>query len=131
MDKGLLVAVGMRIRMARRDMGLTQEEFAEELGVSRTTVAHWERGKHGPDLSMLLRLAIFCGKRTDEFIFGGETDLRPTGCRRDPVKGCALCLPALRVRCRELNALVRGQSEAVAVWVTGPRSAQAGASQAS
>lgn len=35
-----------RIRSLRETLGLTQEEFARELGVSFTTVSRWENG-HG------------------------------------------------------------------------------------
>lgn len=36
--------IGRRVQIARKKAGLTQQEFAERLDVSRSTVANWERG---------------------------------------------------------------------------------------
>jgi len=36
------------IRRARERLGLSQEEFARRLGVSRVTVTRWENGKRRP-----------------------------------------------------------------------------------
>ena len=38
---------------------LTQESFAEELGVSRQAVSKWENGSSVPDVQMLIRIADF------------------------------------------------------------------------
>ena len=37
-----------RIREIRNRLGLTQERFAQRLGVSFVTVSRWERGKSKP-----------------------------------------------------------------------------------
>lgn len=37
-----------RIRSLRRQLGLTQAEFAERLGVSMQAVSFWERGTRTP-----------------------------------------------------------------------------------
>lgn len=36
------------IEALRKALEMTQEEFAEELGVQRTAVAHWEKGIRRP-----------------------------------------------------------------------------------
>lgn len=41
-------ALGTKIRKRRQVLRLTQEELAAQLGVSKSTVAHWESGKHFP-----------------------------------------------------------------------------------
>lgn len=43
--------IGMNIQSRRKMCGLTQEQLAECLGVSRQTVAKWESGETTPDLS--------------------------------------------------------------------------------
>ncbi|HIV86989.1 MAG TPA: helix-turn-helix domain-containing protein [Candidatus Pygmaiobacter gallistercoris] len=48
---------GARIGALRREKGLTQEQLAERLGVSRRTVSRWETGSNLPDLDLLLELA--------------------------------------------------------------------------
>lgn len=42
--------VGVNIRLHRLKKGLTQEDLAELLGVSRTTVYHWEAGSRLPSV---------------------------------------------------------------------------------
>ena len=44
MDNGL----GERLRDARKDKKLTQEEVAEKIGVTTTTIQNWEKGKYIP-----------------------------------------------------------------------------------
>jgi putative transcriptional regulator len=45
-----------KIKKIREKMGMTQEQFAQRLGVSFVTVNRWENGKHPP--SALARLRI-------------------------------------------------------------------------
>lgn len=49
--------LGEKIRQARRDKGLTQEQLAQALFVSRQTVSNWENGKTEPDYQTLVRLS--------------------------------------------------------------------------
>jgi transcriptional regulator with XRE-family HTH domain len=49
--------VGGRLRVARRSVGLTQKQLAEELGVESITVSRWERGVTTPSLPRLRRIA--------------------------------------------------------------------------
>jgi transcriptional regulator with XRE-family HTH domain len=49
--------VGGRLRTARRSVGLTQKQLAEELGVEAITVSRWERGVTAPSLARLRRVA--------------------------------------------------------------------------
>lgn len=44
----------------RRTVGMTQEEFAKELGLSRMTIAFWEIGKYEPSPMAIKRLIEFC-----------------------------------------------------------------------
>ncbi|MGN0972881.1 MAG: helix-turn-helix transcriptional regulator [Aristaeellaceae bacterium] len=49
--------LGQKIRQTRRDRGLTQEQLAETLHVSRQTISHWENGRTLPDYLLLCELA--------------------------------------------------------------------------
>lgn len=42
--------IGAIIKKARNNAGLTQEQSAEALGVSRQTVSNWENAKSYPDI---------------------------------------------------------------------------------
>ena len=45
-----------RLRQYRKDKGLTQQELADQLGVSNKTVSRWESGSY-PDVTTLVALA--------------------------------------------------------------------------
>ena len=62
-------AKGKRVRQARDRVGLTQEELARKLGVSRTTVLRWENGTFAPRFA-LERLARVTGVRVAWLAFG-------------------------------------------------------------
>ncbi|MGN1002458.1 MAG: helix-turn-helix domain-containing protein [Oscillospiraceae bacterium] len=51
--------IGENIRRFRREMGLTQEQLAEAVGVSVAAVSKWEKGLSSPDIAMLPLLADF------------------------------------------------------------------------
>lgn len=50
-------SIGIRIRNARKQKGLSQEQLAEKLGVSFQAVSTWEQGKFIPDSEHLPALA--------------------------------------------------------------------------
>ena len=49
-------AIGSYITRKRREQNLTQEQLAEQLGVSNKTISKWENGKCMPDYSVIQRL---------------------------------------------------------------------------
>jgi transcriptional regulator with XRE-family HTH domain len=51
------IAMGERIRRARKSLSLTQQEFAERLAVTQPTVHRWEKGFYDPDEGALQRLS--------------------------------------------------------------------------
>ena len=53
------------IRKNRRESNLSQEAFAERLGVSFQTISKWERGECYPDIEMLPKIANFFGITID------------------------------------------------------------------
>lgn len=50
-------ALGRAIRRARKRRGVTQIEFARQLGMHRTQLGHVEQGRKDFQLSTLLRIA--------------------------------------------------------------------------
>ena len=60
------MAFGERLQATRRKNGLTQEEFAEELQVSRQSVSKWESGRGYPEMEKLLYLCRRYGVTMDE-----------------------------------------------------------------
>ena len=57
----------------RKLKGLTQEEFAKELKVSRQTVSAIENGKYKPSLDLAFDIALYFNKTIEEiFIYEKE-----------------------------------------------------------
>lgn len=48
-----------RIRTLRKSLGMTQEEFGEQLGVTKLTVLRWERDNKVPEPSLRLICRVF------------------------------------------------------------------------
>ena len=56
-----------RLRQYRRDKKLTQQELADQLGVSNKSVSRWESGSY-PDVSLLGPLAAALGVTVDDLL---------------------------------------------------------------
>jgi len=52
-----VLQVAKNIGRRRRELGVTQAQLAERLGVETETLSRFERGKHAPTLRNLIRLA--------------------------------------------------------------------------
>lgn len=52
-----MTSLNERLRQLRKQQGLTQEQLAQQVNVSRQTVSHWENGRASPDYAMLHLLA--------------------------------------------------------------------------
>lgn len=62
--------VSAQIRKYRSNMGISQEELAEKVYVSRQTVSNWETGKNYPDIHSLLLLSSLFNVSLDQLIKG-------------------------------------------------------------
>lgn len=62
------VSIGNRLYQYRRKSGLSQEELAAKLGVSRQAVSKWERAEAEPDTDNLINLSKIYGVTLDELI---------------------------------------------------------------
>ena len=61
-------SLGKRIMQHRKDMGLTQDQLAEKLGVTAQAVSKWENDQSCPDINMLPKLAEVFGTTTDALL---------------------------------------------------------------
>ena len=59
-----------QIKKYRDQLGLSQEELAEKIFVTRQSISNWENDKTYPDLQSLLRLSDLFGLSLDELIKG-------------------------------------------------------------
>ena len=60
--------LGKRIAANRKRMQMTQDQLAEQLGVTAQAVSKWENDQSCPDIAILPRLAEIFGISTDELL---------------------------------------------------------------
>ena len=51
------MTLGEKIVKARKNMGISQKELSEKLGISPTRLNYWEKDKRFPPVPMLNRLS--------------------------------------------------------------------------
>ena len=60
--------IGQKLREARQRRGLTQEELAERLRLSRQTISNWENERSYPDIMSLIALSDLYGLSLDGLV---------------------------------------------------------------
>lgn len=66
-----MLSLGNRIKSAREKMGITQEELAGDVGISRAAVARYESGEIEPKIKNLIAIATRLNVTTD-YLLGIE-----------------------------------------------------------
>ncbi len=82
----MAVTLGTRIAEQRRKMNLTQDQLAEQMGVSSQAVSKWENDLSCPDISLLPSLSDLFGISIDELLRGESqkiVQVLPEGERKD------------------------------------------------
>ena len=62
--------ISEKLKEARQKTGMTQDQIAEKIMVSRVTVSNWENGKSLPDIVSLISLSDLYGISLDELVKG-------------------------------------------------------------
>lgn len=70
-------AVAKNLKRLRTRQGMTQEELAEQLHVTRQAVSNWETAKTQPDIETLMVLAEALGTDANELIYGPRSAGEP------------------------------------------------------
>lgn len=65
-----------KIREARTEIGLTQEQAAETLMVSRQTISNWENGKSLPDIVSVIKMSELYQISLDELLKGDNAMMK-------------------------------------------------------
>lgn len=67
-DSSDSLKIGVRIRSARGEAGLTVDQVAQALGVNSRTVNGWQSGRSRPSYERLVELARLLGKPPSYFL---------------------------------------------------------------
>ena len=49
--------IGEKLKNSRMNAGMTQEQIAEQINVSRQTISNWENGKSLPDVISFIKIS--------------------------------------------------------------------------
>lgn len=82
-----------RLIVLREEKGLSQQQFADRLGVSRQTVFRWESGKSVPSAAQIKNICSEFGLDANEFLSGekaeeGDAGCNDAGCDEAALNGC-------------------------------------------
>ena len=67
--------IGSKIKAARLEKKLTQEQVAELLGVSRQTISNWENEKSYPDIISVIKMSD-CYEVSLDYLLKGEQKMK-------------------------------------------------------
>lgn len=104
------MTIGNNIKKLRTAQGLTQDQLAERLFVTRQTISSWERSASHPSLEQLEAIAAALGEDVMTLLYGPKPKYRPSRKRVILV----VVLLALAATALELGAVVPPQVEG---WV--------------
>lgn len=65
--------IGEKIKRIRKMAGMTQEELAEKMNVSRQTISKWEKENSSPDLESAIALCELFEISLDDLMKGGQS----------------------------------------------------------
>ncbi|HVZ06823.1 helix-turn-helix domain-containing protein [Rhodopila sp.] len=64
--------IGARLRQERIDRGMTQDQLARRIGVSRSAIAQWETGRAGQLTGNLARIAAALDTGVEFLMYGKD-----------------------------------------------------------
>ena len=68
------IQIGKQIEMFRKKRGLSGQELADLMKVSRQTIFRWEKGVRIPDVLMFMKLARILGVRVEDLLGLQDSD---------------------------------------------------------
>lgn len=98
--------LGERIQALRKEKGISQEELAAQMGISRQAVSKWESGQSIPDLEKVVLLSEYFETTTDYLLKGTA----PTQQKRNFPSAVAISLQGIAVEAVGILA-------AVTIWL--------------
>ena len=88
LDRQLLLQLGERLKRVRREQGISSTALAEQIGMSRTTLAAIESGDPSPSMGNYLRVMSALGVSAGLALLASDT-LQVSGTQESPRKRAA------------------------------------------
>lgn len=105
------VAIGGRLRVARQEAGLSQDDAAAAAGVARTTISNWEAGRNMPCIIQFRTLISLYGVTGHKTLYGRH----PLDLTEDQAKELAAAFvhfsPGLRAKMVEFLMIIGAKWE--------------------
>ena len=79
--------IGVNIRTIRIQKGITQEDLAEKLFITRQAVSSYETGRTRPDIDMLVKIAEILETDTNTLLYGQQQTLTQKNSKRQLILG--------------------------------------------
>ena len=95
----MCMKIAEEICRLRSAAGMSQEELAAKLEVSRQSVSKWETGASIPDVEKLIKMAELFGVTLDELVTGRRPEPVEVPSMMTPGKILALALEIVAVLC--------------------------------
>lgn len=102
----------------RAERGMSQEELAAALGVSRQSVSKWETGAATPELDKVAALAALFGVTMDELVLGEARPAQETPAEGES-EGAVNCFPPRRRYIAAVALLCTGAALAAVLFLLG------------
>lgn len=67
-----MITIGERIKEARKENGMTQQELAQQLNISRSAISNWEIGRNYPDIQMIVSISNLLDVSLDQLLKGDD-----------------------------------------------------------
>ena len=94
--------ISERLKEARQNIGMTQDQVAEKIMVSRVTISNWENGKSLPDIVSLISLSDLYSISLDDLLKGDskmtekvKKDTKDANNNKRLIKGTAILVIAV------------------------------------
>ncbi|HMN68973.1 MAG TPA: helix-turn-helix transcriptional regulator [Bdellovibrionales bacterium] len=111
------VQIGLKIQEARLTKGITQDELAQALGVSRSTVVRWETGRAVPRQIGIPKVAGFLGKDAS-WLLEGSSDVTVAGQNVELLRAERRTLKEIRSEVKNLTKNLKPKAASVNVAKT-------------
>ena len=103
------------LTLLRRRAGLTQEQFAEKLGLSFQAVSKWENGLSCPDIALLPEIAAIYGVEIGQLFTPIDPENPPASREEDPAPDSAPDLGSA------IDSLIRSVTHQVSQSIPSPK----------